>query len=164
VAVRAVRDIDDVVIVGRDADRAASLASRVGARVGSVADIASADVVVCATTAVEPIFDGALVGSDTLVVAVGSHLPDARELDTSLMRRSHVVVEDRATALREAGDVVLAGLGAADLLTLAEVVTGTAVLKPGRPCVYKSVGMAWQDLVTAAAVVVRDRPADDVAP
>jgi ornithine cyclodeaminase len=66
------------------------------------------------------------------------------------------VVEDVATALREAGDVVLAiakGAIAADgLVTIADIVTGRAVVDPARPSVYKSVGMAWQDLVVAGEV------------
>jgi hypothetical protein len=45
---------------------------------------------------------------DVVVVAVGSHEPDAREVDAPLLGRATVVVEDVGTALREAGDVVLA--------------------------------------------------------
>ncbi len=68
-----------------------------------------------------------------------------------------MVVEDVATALREAGDVVLAlaegTLTAADLVPMRDVVTGAVTLSAGRPLVFKSVGMSWQDLVVAAAVV-----------
>ena len=163
-AVRSVRALDDVAVVGRDAARAAALAIRVGGRPGSALDVADADIVVCATSAREPLFDGDLVQPGAVVVAVGSHQPDARELDSVLVRRAHVVVEDRATALREAGDVVLAGLAADDLTTLAEVVTGRVTLAPDRPMVWKSVGMAWQDLVTAAAVVERVYPAAATEP
>jgi ornithine cyclodeaminase len=54
------------------------------------------------------VFDSGLLRDDVVVVAVGSHEPDARELDGRLLGRASVVVEDVATALREAGDVVLA--------------------------------------------------------
>ena len=73
------------------------------------------------------------------------------------MRRAFVVVEERATALREAGDVVLAiedgdldetGLQA----DLAELVRGTVLPGPG-PRVFKSVGMAWEDAVIADAIL-----------
>src|SRR5690606_615333 len=108
-----------------------------------------ADVIVCATSARSPVLDSALVGDDTVVVAVGSHEPDARELDGALLGRATVVVEDVATALREAGDVVLAiaegAVSADDLVPMREVVTGTRVVPSGRPLVFKSVGMSWQD-------------------
>ena len=120
-------------------------------------ELAAADVVVCATSARAPLFDPTLVRDDAIVVAVGSHEPDARELDAALLARSSVVVEDVATALREAGDVVLAieesALGADRLVSLRDVVTGAAVPPADRPLVFKSVGMGWEDLVVAQAVV-----------
>jgi ornithine cyclodeaminase len=67
------------------------------------------------------------------------------------MRRATVVVESRATALTEAGDVVQAGLAADDLVTIDELVRGEADIPEGRPRVFKSAGMSWEDLVVAAA-------------
>ncbi|MDO8390845.1 MAG: ornithine cyclodeaminase family protein [Actinomycetota bacterium] len=154
-AVRAVRDVRDVVIVGRDQDRAAALASAVGGRVGSVADVARADIVVCATSASEALFDGALVGDGACVIAVGSHEPHVRELDEALMHRANVVVEDVGAALREAGDVILAGLGADRLTPISDVVNGRVAFADHAPRVFKSVGMAWQDLAVAAEIVRR---------
>ena len=117
----------------------------------------AADVVVCATSARSPVFDSSLLCDDAVVVAVGSHEPDARELDAPLLGRATVVVEDVATALREAGDVVLAiaegALTAADLVPVRDLVTGAVSPPADRPLVFKSVGMSWQDLVVAAAVV-----------
>ena len=117
----------------------------------------SADVVVCATSARTPVFDSRLLRDDAVVVAVGSHEPDARELDAALLGRATVVVEDVATALREAGDVVLAiaegTLTSGDLVSMRDVVTGAVAVPVDRPLVFKSVGMSWQDLVVAAAVV-----------
>ena len=69
----------------------------------------TADIVVCATTARQPVFDGRLLAEQACVVAVGSHEPDARELDDAVFARAaRVVVEERSTALREAGDVLQA--------------------------------------------------------
>ena len=102
-------------------------------------------------------FDSALLDDDAVVVAVGSHEPDARELDAPLLGRASVVVEDVATALREAGDVILAvadgTLKPADLLPMRDVVTRAVEVPTDRPLVFKSVGMGWQDLVVAAAVL-----------
>ena len=121
----------------------------------------TADVIVCATSARSPVLDASLVRDDAVVVAVGSHEPDARELDATLLGRSTVVVEDVATALREAGDVAMAidegTLTVDDLVPMRDVVTGRATAPHGRPLVFKSVGMSWQDVVVATAVVDRPR-------
>ncbi len=154
-AIRAVRSVSSVVVVGRSASRAASFASSVGGRVGGPADVAEADVVVCATTSRTPVFDGTLLPAGAMVVAVGSHEPEAREVDDVVVGASTVVVEARAAALREAGEVVQAVaagvLEPSRLVGLADVVRRTTVVEPGRPVLFKSVGMAWEDLVVAAS-------------
>jgi ornithine cyclodeaminase/alanine dehydrogenase-like protein (mu-crystallin family) len=138
-AIRAVvPSIEDVAIVGRD-DAAG-------------ADVERADIICCCTTAREPLFDGTRVTDGAVVVAVGSHEPEAREVDSTLVRRAAaVVVESRSAALREAGDVIQAGLGEDDLITLGELVNGAAPAAAG-PRVFKSVGMSWEDAVLAAAL------------
>jgi ornithine cyclodeaminase/alanine dehydrogenase-like protein (mu-crystallin family) len=143
-AIRAVRPIEHVDMLGRDAVDVDSL-------------VATADVVCCATTAREPLFDGSLVADHATVVAIGSHEPDAREVDDALVRRATVVVESRASALREAGDVIgaiAAGALREDaLVTLADVVCGRVVVPGDRPRLFKSTGMAWEDAVVASALV-----------
>jgi ornithine cyclodeaminase/alanine dehydrogenase-like protein (mu-crystallin family) len=158
-ALRAVRPLAQVVVVGRDPGRAQAFAGRlvdtgVRASVGSPDAVADADLIACATTSVDPLFDGRLIADQACVLAVGSHQPERRELDANLLGRATVVIEDVSTALREAGDVVQAiaegSLAAESLLTIDAVVTGRASVDPTLPRVYKSVGMAWQDLVVAA--------------
>lgn len=122
-----------------------------------VADVLSAaDVVVCATTAREPLFDSELLADRTVVVAVGSHEPAAREVDSAFCGRATVVVEDVATALREGGDVVLAiedgSLDATRLVPLREAVLGQPPSEL-KPLLFKGSGMSWQDLVVAEAVL-----------
>jgi ornithine cyclodeaminase len=152
----AVHPLDGAMYLVRDPSRTPLDAVRLGSRQADEA-LRSADIVVCATSARSPVFDSALLRDDAVVVAVGSHEPDARELDAPLLGRATVVVEDLATALREAGDVVLAiaegALTAADLVPMRDVLTGTVAVPDDRPLVFKSVGMSWQDLVVAAAVV-----------
>ncbi|KPI07542.1 ornithine cyclodeaminase/mu-crystallin [Actinobacteria bacterium OK074] len=154
-ALRGVRPVREVVVVGRDPGRTRAFAEESGARVGSARDVASADLVACCTTARTPLFDGSLLAATATVVAVGSHEPDAREVDDTTVARATVVVEAVSAALREAGDVIQAvAAGAVDpgsLLGLAGLVRGTARPAPDRPRLFKGVGMAWQDLVVAAA-------------
>lgn len=152
----AVRELDGVTYLVRDPVRTPLDAVSLGTPAAEEA-LRGADVIVCATSARSPVLDSALVADDAVVVAVGSHEPDARELDGALLGRATVVVEDVAAALREAGDVVLAiaegAVSADDLVPMREVVTGARVVPAGRPLVFKSVGMSWQDLVVATAVV-----------
>ncbi len=143
-AMRAVRPIEQVDMVGRDGGDVDEL-------------VAAADLICCATTAREPLFDGDLVADGATVVAIGSHEPEAREVDDALVRRATVVVESRSSALREAGDVIGAiGSGALaedELITLAELVRDEPALDPMAPRLFKSTGMAWEDAVVAATAV-----------
>jgi ornithine cyclodeaminase/alanine dehydrogenase-like protein (mu-crystallin family) len=156
-------EIERVDVVARDRGRLEAFVAwcaaeqGVDARVAGAGAVAEADLVVCATTAREPLFDGALVRDDATVVAIGSHEPEAREVDERLASRATVVVESRASAMREAGDVIRAGLDPGALVPLAALVRGEARPAEGRPRFFKSTGMAWEDLVVAAAVHARAR-------
>ncbi|MFF2661737.1 ornithine cyclodeaminase family protein [Kitasatospora sp. NPDC058032] len=155
-ALLAIRPLTRVTVVARSEQPAEALARYARARgvaaaVGTSADVADADLVVCCTTARTPLFDGALVPDHAAVAAVGSHEVDAREVDEVLVGRSTLYVEARAVALREAGDLLMAGVTGADTLwNLAELVNGEAPVPTGRPRFFKSVGMAWEDLAVAA--------------
>lgn len=164
-AMRAIRVLGWVTIVARDRGRAAALASRVqgsglDARVGSADDVRDAQLIVCATTARIPLFDGSLVPDDSCSVAVGSHEVDVRELDSALIGRAQLVVEDTAVALHEAGDLVIPiGEGlidAASLVPMRDIITGATPVDHHRPRVFKSSGMSWEDLVVAAEVYHAD--------
>ncbi|WKD57276.1 ornithine cyclodeaminase [Corynebacterium capitovis DSM 44611] len=122
----------------------------------AAAALKAADLVVCATTATSPILALDDVRPDALVVAVGSHTTDARELASDLMGAAHVIVEGVDAALREAGDVTLAitegALAASDLIRMKDVVTGAVEPGGDRPIVFETVGMPWEDLMVADAV------------
>lgn len=157
VAVRAHVPVADVTVVTRRGGPVPGWADRrLTADGAGAADwVRRADVVVTATSAREPVVDGRLVCDGAVVLAVGSHEPGARELDSVLMGRATVLVESRATALREAGDVVMAvhegSLAPDDLVTLAELTGSRADVPADRPLVVKTCGMGWQDLVVAVA-------------
>ncbi|GAA2097329.1 ornithine cyclodeaminase family protein [Streptomyces albiaxialis] len=164
-AVHAVRPLRRLDVAGRRPEAvAACVRSCAGlglpARAAASASPRGADLVVCCTSATEPLFDGAELEEHATVVAMGSHTTDARETDDATVRRAAVVVEDVGAALREAGDVVIphrAGLLPRERLhTLADLVTGRLDV-PAGPRFFKSVGMAWQDLAVAARVHERTR-------
>ncbi|MFF5076369.1 ornithine cyclodeaminase family protein [Actinoplanes sp. NPDC000266] len=153
-ALRATRSIDSVRIVGRDPAKTAAFAESLHATAADASAVAEADIVVCCTTARQPLFSGSLLAPEAVVVAVGSHEPEAREVDAETVSRGGVLVESRAAALREAGDVIQAiEAGVIDdgaLVTYADLVRDSV---PTRPRLIKTVGMGWEDLVIATAVV-----------
>ncbi|NUK07392.1 ornithine cyclodeaminase family protein [Streptomyces lunaelactis] len=160
-ALRSVRPLRHITVVGRDRGRLAIFLQQYAdsgpvVEAGTPDAVAQADLIACCTTARTPLFDGSALSAHATVVAVGSHEPDAREVDDETVRRSTVVVEARGAALREAGDVILAiGSGAlapGSLVGLAELARGTVKADGSRPRLFKSVGMAWEDLVVAGAV------------
>ncbi|MFD5464184.1 ornithine cyclodeaminase family protein [Kitasatospora sp. NPDC127059] len=157
-AVPGLKSLRRVTVVARDAGRAAALAAYgrglgLAGAVGAPEAVAEADLVVCCTTARTPLFDGVLVPDHAAVAAVGSHEPDAREVDEVLVGRAELYVEARSVAAREAGDLLLAGaLGRRQVWNLAELVRGDALVPDGRPRFFKSVGMGWEDLAVAAEV------------
>ncbi|WP_432180700.1 ornithine cyclodeaminase family protein [Streptomyces sp. NBC_00063] len=164
--VRTLRDVGadlvDVTYVVRDpsrVDRALVRDDRVVGAGEREKWVRRADLVVCATSSAVPLFDSAQLSSESVVLAVGSHEPGAREVDSALSARAQVVVEDPATALRECGDIVLpvaeGVLSAARLLPMARMVRGELELDARRPVLFKGSGMAWQDAVVADAAVRR---------
>lgn len=163
-ALRAIRDIKRVTLVGRNREKAQLMAdqiteSGIPATVGTPEDVKDSNLIVCATTAREPIFDGSLVPDDACVIAVGSHEKDARELDTGLIVRSQVIVEDLGHVMIEGGDIVIPiNEGAITLdhvSTIRELVVGEITVDRSRPRVFKSSGMPWEDLVVASEVLRR---------
>jgi ornithine cyclodeaminase len=167
-AMRAVRPIEHVAIVGRDPARAEALvgelaAGGVDAVLAGPEAVAAADIVCTCTTSRTPLFDALPAGAH--VNAIGAYRRDMRELPAEALRGALLVVETRESALLEAGDVLLAiadgVLDEADVRhELAAVVRGT-VRRTSREevTVFKSVGLALEDLAIAAAAERRLRAA-----
>ena len=164
-AINAVRPLHEVVVVGRRPEAVDDVLGQVealglSARAGTAADVADVDVVACCTSAKIPLFDSGLLREQACVTAIGSHDPDAREVDTALVARATVVVETRESALSQAGDIVLAmadGVPETDAITgdLAGLARGEVHPASGTPQLFKGVGEAWSDVVVAAAAIDR---------
>ncbi len=169
-AYRAVRPIAQVAVWARDAAKAAVLAAQLRAAGidAQAADalepaVRQADIVSCATLATEPVVRGAWLAPGSHLDLIGSFTPAMREADDDCFRGAslHVDAED---ALQKSGELLgpmSRGVFAAGDVkaTLAELCRGTA---PGRRSagertVFKSVGIALEDL--AAAVLVYEHAA-----
>ena len=119
--------------------------------------VADADIVITATTSPTPVFQGGWLRAGTHITAVGSFTPQMRELDEETLRGARLVVDQRAAALAEAGE--LEGRRDRDVVEIGEILSGRM---PGRTddaqrTVFKSVGNAIQDLVVAARAYERAR-------
>jgi ornithine cyclodeaminase len=164
-AMLAVRPIAWVRVVSRSpgpAERlvAAARAAGLDAEVAGPDAVARAEVVCTCTTSAVPVFDGTLLAAGAHVNAVGSYRPDLRELDDAALRGARLVVETRQAALAEAGEVIHGiGSGAVDPADIAElggVIRGEGGRGDDREItVFKSVGVAFEDLAVAAAAVGR---------
>jgi ornithine cyclodeaminase/alanine dehydrogenase-like protein (mu-crystallin family) len=162
-AMRAVRPIEAVVIVSRGRERAEELARDAGvpAVVGAPGAERAADIVCTCTTSAEPVVHGDALADGVHVNAVGAYTTEMRELDAAAVARAKVVVETREAAAAEAGELALAieeGAIRADhvVADLAELVRGRAVRTSNEDVtLFKSVGVAFEDLVVAAAAIER---------
>lgn len=163
-ALALVRPIEHVTVVSRTDASARALVEEVragglDAEVGRPDAISSGDIVCACTTSPTPVVFGADLLPGTHVVAVGAYQPHTRELDTEVIRRGRVVVEEREAALAEGGDLAIpvseGAFGPDDIVAdLAEVVTGAVVRRSGDDItVFKSVGLALEDLAIATAAL-----------
>jgi alanine dehydrogenase len=147
-AVRQVRPLERILVWSRDPENARSLAERVGGE--AVADpdeaVAAAHIVSCATPSRQPLFSSSAVSPTAHINAVGAFTPEMVELPAGLLDSAHVVVDDYEAAAAEAGDLIQAGR--APDRTLPELLAGDPT-PPIRPTVFKSVGLASQDVTGA---------------
>jgi ornithine cyclodeaminase/alanine dehydrogenase len=125
-------------------------------------EILETDIICTATSSLSPIFDGTQLRQGTHINGIGSHTPNARELDTEVIKRSKLVGDSREACFSEAGDIMIplkeGAIGEDHFYAeLGEVVTGK---KAGRKddkeiTLFKSNGLAIQD--AAAAKLVYDK-------
>jgi ornithine cyclodeaminase/alanine dehydrogenase-like protein (mu-crystallin family) len=115
--------------------------------------VRGADVVVTVTASPQPVLQGSWLADGAHVNAVGAVGPTRRELDDDAMRGA-VVVDSREAALQESGDILLSR--ATIYAELGELLAGTKPMPTTRTTVFKSLGVAVEDL--AAAQLVFDAP------
>ena len=145
-----VRRFEEIRVWSRSERNAQLFADEVGARVTSAEEaVTGADVVLTLTSSPVPVLQGRWLKEDAVVCAVGAVAPDRRELDDEAMRGA-VVVESREAAMREPGDILIAKAKVS--AEIGELLNGMKLDRCERPVVFKSVGVAIEDIATAKLV------------
>ena len=149
-ALSRVRHFDEVRVWSRTPEHAERFAREHGARaMDAESAVRGADVIVTATNAVEPILKGAWLKRGAHVNAVGSPRPTWRELDDDAMANV-LVVDSREAVLKESGDVILSK--AKIYAEAGEIFDGSKTVSASETTVFKSVGLAIEDIATARLV------------
>jgi thiomorpholine-carboxylate dehydrogenase len=149
-ALSRVRRFEEVRVWSRTLSHAERFAEQHDAKVMTIeAAVRGADVIVTATNAVEPILKGAWLKPGAHVNAVGSPRPNWRELDDAAMANT-LVVDSREAVLEESGDVILSKAGI--YAEAGEIFAGTKEAPVAATTVFKSVGIAIEDIATAKLV------------
>ena len=166
-AVAAVRRLDSVNVFGRDPQKREEFCKEMSQRIGiavrpaaSAAEaVRGAHIVCTATTAVQPVVNGADLTSGVHINAIGANHAHKRELDDEAVASADVIVVDSVEQSRqEAGDLIIAFHGDESCWTgvkrLSDVVAGK---NGGRTSdtevtLFKSNGIASWDLAVAMKV------------
>jgi ornithine cyclodeaminase/alanine dehydrogenase-like protein (mu-crystallin family) len=171
-AIAAVRPLRRVRIWSRNPEHAGALASELRRRLGfpieaapsAEAAVREADLVATVTASPEPILKREWLKEGVHINAVGSSIPTTREIDTATMVAARLFVDRRESALAEAGDLLIAmGEGAVTgdhiQAELGEVIIGKnpGRRSPGELTLFKSLGLAVEDVASAAYLVRRAR-------
>lgn len=142
--------LTDIRIWSRTQSNAEHLASEAGARATSIEDAAAADVVLTVTSSTLPLLKGKWLRPHALVIAVGATGATVRELDDEVAQSSYIVAECKAAAERESGDIILSG--AKVDAEIGAIASGNVAAPKQRRVLFKSVGMAIEDLAAARIV------------
>jgi ornithine cyclodeaminase/alanine dehydrogenase-like protein (mu-crystallin family) len=169
-AMAAVRSFERARIWSRTRENAERLAADADApfpvEVAESAEVAvrDADVIVTATSSPSPVLQRAWLAEGAHVNAVGSSIPTTRELDSETVAAASLFVDRRESTENESGDYLIAlregAIGPGHIRAeLGDVLVGAA---PGRTSksevtLFKSLGIAVEDLAAAQYVVARAR-------
>jgi alanine dehydrogenase len=171
-AVCCVRRIQHVLVYDRNAESAGRFADEIQQQLGATVTLAAspstavagADIICTATTSTTPVFDDRDVRRGTHINAIGVFRPDMAEVPAATVCRARVVVDHHASALEEAGDLLIPLRAGAISEQHFGTELGQLILgeKPGRTSVdeitlFKSVGVAIQDLCAAARALANAR-------
>lgn len=125
----------------------------------NITKLLNTDILVTSTTSPIPLFDGNLLDNGIHINCIGAHTKETREVDLRTIEKSKVVVDERSTALREAGELIipLQNGEITDKIIYAELAEIVSGQKPGRITddeitLFKSMGLSLEDISTAKLV------------
>jgi thiomorpholine-carboxylate dehydrogenase len=149
-ALRLVRKFQEIRVWSPTPERAQRFAKEIGGTATSAEEaVRDADVIVTATNSKTPVLNGAWLKPGCHVNAIGACRPDWRELDDEAM--SNVVfVDSREGAMKESGDIILSS--AKIYAELGEALAGKVPPRANETTIFKSLGMAVEDIATGALV------------
>lgn len=149
-ALSVIHNFDEVRVWSPTAAHADRFVSEIGARsVPAEEAVRDADIVVCATSTQTPVLKGAWLKQGCHVISVGAPRPQWRELDDEAMSNL-LFVDSREAALAESGDVILSK--AEIYAELGEILSGDIDVQKEKTTVFKSLGLAVEDVSTAMYV------------
>jgi thiomorpholine-carboxylate dehydrogenase len=150
-ALRLVRTFQEIRVWSPTREHAQRLATEIGGKASSAEEaVRGADVIVTATSSKTPVLKGAWLKPGCHVNAVGACRPDWRELDDEAMRHSVVFVDSREGAMKESGDVILSSVKI--YAELGEALAGKVPPRANETTIFKSLGMAVEDIAAAMLV------------
>jgi len=149
-SLRLVRRFEQIRVWSPTKVHAERFAKEINAKAMSAEDaVRGADVIVTATNSKTPVLKGSWLKPGCHVNAIGACRPDWRELDDDVMR-SVVYVDSREGAMKESGDIILSG--ATIYSELGEALAGKVPLRADEMTIFKSLGMAVEDIAAAMLV------------
>jgi len=147
---------EEIRVWSRTLENAERFAKRNSAKsMGAESAVRGADVVVAATGTQTPILKGSWLKPGAHVNSIGAPMPTWRELDDEAMQNT-IVVESREAVLEESGDVILSNATIA--AEIGELFAGTKVIDRSQTTVYKSVGVAVEDVFAAKLALDNYQP------
>jgi len=163
-ALACVRSIKRARVACRNIEHAQQLADEMQAQISFPIEpvptnedaVRGADLIVTATSSLEPVINKDWISPGAHVNAIGTHSPNSREVDGATMGVARIFVDRRESALNEAGDYLLAaqeGVVTPDSI-IAEIGELLIDAKSGRNSeseitLFKSLGLAIEDVACA---------------
>ena len=157
-ALRLVRNFKEIRVWSPTREHAERFAREIGAKAMSAEEaVRDADVVVTATNSKAAVLKGSWLKPGCHINAVGACRPDWRELDDEALQNV-VFVDSREAAMKESGDVILSGTKI--YAELGEALAGKVPSRASATTIFKSLGMAVED-IAAALLVYRSVAAEN---
>jgi len=108
-AIRCVRNLTSIIVIGKSEEKTIKFCNSFDSIIqpGEVSDLKNADIICTATTSKTPLFNFEDIKAGVHINAIGAHQADTRELDTSLIQKSKVYIDQLSSSQIEAGDLII---------------------------------------------------------